>query len=362
MNLAPAVMIQHKTKPDKRLGQQTITFPNKPAIVAVAAIAGPMEGRGPLGPFYDEVTRDTLLGQKSWEQAEVKLMEKAINTAVKKAGLQPGEIDAVICGDLLNQLTASSFAARTLDRPHLGIYGACSSWAEAMILGALMVDGGYAGRVVIGASSHHDSAERQFRYPTEFGAQRPPTATWTVTGAGAACIADKNEAKGSAAPVITHGTIGRVIDIGVKDPYDLGSAMAPAAVDTIVTHLRDTNRIPSDYDLIITGDLGWLGRTLATELAMEIGFNLEPVFDDCGLHIYHPSQDVHCGASGCASSALMYTAVLHRRLMSGEIKRLLLVATGALFSTTTYQQGESIPSIAYAVAIEGPAATGEGVD
>ncbi len=353
MGVAVKDAAQEQVKPGaKHLGKQTLVFTTRPGVAATGAIAGPMEGKGPLGSLYDEVTADTILGQKTWEQAEVKMLEKAVSLAVQKAGFQPGEIDFVVCGDLLNQLGASSFAARTLDRPHLGIYGACSCWTEAMIVGSVMVDGGYATRVAIGASSHHDTAERQFRYPTEFGGQRPPTATWTTTGAGGACIVDQSDPGIAGYPRITHGTVGRVVDIGVKDPYDMGSAMAPAAADTIVTHLRDTGRLPTDYDLIITGDLGRVGKALTMDLAAESGFNLEPVLDDCGLHIYYDHQDVHCGASGCASSALVYSSNLHRKLISGEIRRLLLVATGALFSPTSYQQGESIPGIAYAVAIE----------
>ncbi len=337
------------TAAEKRIGQQTLLFHNRPVILAVGSVVGPFEGRGPLGHLFDEVTPDSLLGQKSWEQAEVKMLEKAVDIALSKARMQPGDIDVFLSGDLMNQITASCCAARTVDRPFFGVFGACSCWTEAMSLGAVLVDGGYAARAVIATSSHHNTAERQFRYPTEFGAQRPPTATWTVTGAAAAVLT-----AGGDGPRITHATVGRVVDIGLKDPFDLGSAMAPAAADTIVAHLRDTGRLPEDYDLIITGDLGRVGKPIATELMAEAGYNVTPVFDDCGLRIYSDDQDVHGGGSGCACSGATFAAQLWADLARGHIRRLLLVATGALFSPTTYQQGETIPGIAYAVAIEGP--------
>lgn len=332
---------------ERRIGRQTLVFPTRPALLAVGSVVGPFEGRGPLGHLFDEITPDSLLGQKSWEQAEVKMLERAVYIALNKAGLQPGDVDVLVSGDLMNQITASCCAARTLDRPFFGIFGACSCWTEAITLGAALVDGGYAARAVVATSSHHNTAERQFRYPTEFGAQRPPTATWTVTGAAAAVIA-----AGAGGPRVTHATVGRVVDIGLKDPFDLGSAMAPAAADTIVAHLRDTGRLPEDYDLIITGDLGRVGKPIAAELIQEAGFNVTPVFDDCGLRIYSADQDVHGGGSGCACSGATFAAQIWPDLAAGRLRRVLLAATGALFSPTTYQQGESIPGIAYAVAIE----------
>ncbi len=332
----------------RRLGERTWAFRNPPVILSVAAVAGPMEGRGPLGGKFDEVLPDQLLGQKSWEQAEAKILEKAIRAALAKARVTESDVDLLISGDLLNQLLASTFGARGLDIPFFGIYGACACWTEGLTLAAALLDGGYVDRTVVAASSHHLSAERQFRYPTEFGVQRPPTATWTATGAGAAVLA--YEGRG---PRVTHATPSRLIDVGFKDPYDLGAAMAPAAADTIVQHLRDCGRTPEDYDLIITGDLGRVGKPMAEELIREAGFDVTPVFDDCGLRLYGPQQDVHAGGSGCACSALTFNADLFPLLAGGQLGRVLLVSTGAMFSPTSYQQGESIPCVAYAVAIEG---------
>lgn len=343
-------MVLTASKAAKRIGRQTVVFPTRPRIVSVASVVGRMEADGPLGGLFDEAIEDNLMGQKSWEQAEVKLLERAMRLSLAKAALKPTDLDLIISGDLLNQIAASSFAGRTLDRPFFGIFGACSAWTEAMTLGAMMVDAGFAFRVGVAVSSHHETAERQFRYPIELGHQRPPTATWTVTGAGAGIIAAEGDG-----PRITHATPGRLVDMGVKDPFDLGSAMAPAAADTIEAHLRDTGRTPEDYDRIVTGDLGEAGKAIATDLLMEVGFNVEPVFDDCGTMMFDSRrQDVHCGGSGCACSAAVFSAALFRDLVEGRVKRLLLVSTGAMFSPTTYQQGESIPGIAYAVAIESP--------
>ncbi len=353
-------MVLLESKADKRLGRQTVAFANPPVLAAAAAVAGPMEGEGPLGRLFDEVVPDRLVGQKTWEQAEVKLLEKAIHRALGKAGLKPTDLDWIVSGDLLNQLGASSFAGRTLDRPFFGVFGACAAWAESLTLAAMMIDGGFAHRVGVAASSHHEAAERQFRYPIEMGYQRPPTATWTVTGAGAAVLVDPRAVGDGAWPRITHATPGRLVDMGIKDPFDLGSAMAPAAADTIEAHLRDTGRGPGDYDLIITGDLGQAGRAIAVELLMQVGYNAEPVLDDCGLMIYdRKRQDVHCGGSGCACSATVFAARFFGDLRAGRMRRMLLVSTGAMFSPTTFQQGESIPGIAYAVAVESQSAARE---
>lgn len=338
---------KERMPPAGRIGRQTLRFRRPPAITATGTVAGPMEGDGPLGHLFDEVAADTLLGQKSWEQAEVRMMGKAVEIALGKRNLGPGEIDFLVCGDLLNQITTSAFAARTLDRPFFGVYAACACWAEAMTLAAALLDGEYAERAVVAVSSHHDSAERQFRFPTEFGAQRPPTSTWTVTGAGAAVLERHGDG-----PVITYATPGRIVDIGEKNPYDLGSAMAPAAADTLVAHFQDTGRSPLDYDLVATGDLGRVGMPIARDLALEAGYALDPILDDCGVRLYRSDQDVHAGGSGCACSALAFLGRFYPDLAGGRMRRLLLVATGAMFSPTSFQQGESIPSIAYAVSIE----------
>lgn len=349
--MTPAVPV---TGEIRRLGRSTWHFPRRPRFLAVGTVAGPFEGRGPLGSLFDTVTRDELLGKKSWEQAESELALQAFSRALSKARLTPQDLDILLAGDLLNQLGASVFFARDQDLPFLGLFGACSTWAEGLALAGALLDGGYAQRVAVVTSSHHHSAERQFRYPTEFAVQRPPTATWTATGAGAAILEEGDSGSGGPAPavVLTHATVGRVVDTGLKDPYDLGSAMAPAAADCLETHFRETGRSPLDYDLVATGDLGEVGSPLLQDLLLARGINLAPVHQDCGLLLYRQDQDVHAGGSGCACSALVFSARFYPELLGGKMKRMLIVATGALFSQTSYLQGESIPCIAYAVALE----------
>jgi len=291
---------------------------------------------------------DRLLGQKSWEMAESKMVEEAVDLALLKAGLERSELDFLLAGDLLNQIIAASFAARTIDVPFLGLYGACSTIAEAMALGAVLIDGGYATRVCAVSSSHHDTAERQYRFPTEFGAQRPPTAQWTVTAAGAVILGPPGAGKLQ----ITHATIGRVVDQGIRNPFDMGAAMAPAAADTIAAHFKDTGRQPEAYDLVATGDLAAIGHPLAAELLEEQGWDLDGRFIDCGQMIYDETQDAHAGGSGCGCSASVFAGYLARNLAEGKFKRILFVATGALHSPTTCQQGETIPCVAHAVVVE----------
>lgn len=334
----------------KRLGRQTVMFRDPPTIAASATIVGPEEGKGPLGREFDVVKEDSLLGQRSWEQAEMQMLQEAALLAMKKAAFVPTDIDFLLAGDLLNQIVSANFAARELALPFIGLYGACSTMALSLALGAILVDGGYASRVICAVSSHFDTAERQYRYPTEFGAQRAPTSQRTVTGAGAAVLTDRGSQSG---PVVTHATFGTVVDLGVKDPNDMGSAMAPAAVQTLWQHLADTGRKIADYDLILTGDLGQIGRELSIELAKRSGLDLSRGYDDCGCMIYAKDQDVHAGGSGCACSAVVFLAHILPRIVAGEYRRVLLIATGALFSPTTQQQGESIPCIAHAVTVEG---------
>ncbi len=291
---------------------------------------------------------DRLLGQKSWEMAESKMVEEAVDLALLKAGLERSGLDFLLAGDLLNQIIAASFAARTIDVPFLGLYGACSTIAEAMALGAALVDGGYATNVCAVSSSHHDTAERQYRFPTEFGAQRPPTAQWTVTAAGAVILGPPGAGKLQ----ITHATIGRVVDQGIRNPFDMGSAMAPAAADTIAAHFKDTGRQPEAYDLVVTGDLAAIGHPLTAELLEEKGWDLDGRFIDCGQMIYDETQDAHAGGSGCGCSASVFAGYLARNLAEGKFKRILFVATGALHSPTTCQQGETIPCVAHAVVVE----------
>ncbi len=332
----------------KRLGAQTIKFLNPPAIISTGSIVGPKEGQGPLADYFDVVLQDDLFGQNSWEMAESKLIREAVTKAVDKAELKIADIEFMFGGDLLNQLMSSSFAARDLQVPFLGLYGACSTMTESLSMAAMMVDGGFADRVVAATSSHFSSAERQFRFPLELGNQRPLTASWTVTGSGAAVLSHNQKG-----PFITLATIGKIIDYGIVDANNMGAAMAPAAADTISTHFDDTGLQPSDYDLIITGDLGVYGKELAVELLNKKGYDVAANFSDCGIEIFdQQKQDTHAGGSGCGCSAVVFCGYLYQEMLLRNIRRLLLVSTGALFSPTSAQQGESIPSIAHAVAIE----------
>lgn len=331
----------------KKNGKQTVFFESQPVIVAAASIAGALEGDGPLGQTFDQVVTDTYHGEKTWEKAEQRMMLDAMRKALEKANLQEKDIDILLAGDLLNQIITANFTARTLAIPFLGLYGACSTMCESMALGAMLIDGGFADRVLVGASSHYCTAERQYRFPTELGNQRPMTAQWTVTGAGAAVLA--REGSG---PVITHATIGKVVDLGQGDPQNMGAAMAPAAADTITCHLQDTARSPDYYDLIITGDLGVFGKKLAEQLVAQSGFELAERFTDCGILIYSPVQDVHAGGSGCGCSAVVFCGHLLEQLKAGKYKRLLITGTGALLSPCSTQQGETVPGIGHAVVIE----------
>ncbi len=332
-----------------KLGKQTYQPDNPPFIISTGTVAGPFEGQGPLKDYFDHVYTDTLAGERSFENAEKEMMANACFTCLQKVNVTPQEVDFYLAGDLLNQIISAGFCALELNIPFLGIYGACSTSAEGLALAAMLVDGGFAKLVLASTSSHNSSAERQYRYPTEYGVHRKPTAQWTVTGAGAALVAGYG-----AGPRITTFTVGKVVDQGIKDPMNLGAAMAPAAAATMVQHFADTGRGPEYYDLIVTGDLGKFGRELAViTCASKGGFDLSKNYNDCGLMIYDTEkQDVHAGASGCASSALVVYGYLYRKMLAGELKKILLVATGALHSVTSFQQGASIPAIAHAVSIE----------
>ncbi|WP_227766079.1 stage V sporulation protein AD [Zhaonella formicivorans] len=331
----------------KKIGKQTIKFANPPYIIASAAIVGPKEGEGPLRNYFDVISDDTYFGQKSWEKAEQFLLEETMKKALQKADLLPEKIDYMLAGDLLNQTISANYTARQLGIPFLGLYGACSTMCESMALAAILVDGGFADYVLAATSSHYSTAERQYRFPTEQGVQRPPSAQRTVTGSGAVVVA--RQGKG---PRITYATIGKVIDLGMKDANDMGSAMAPAATDTIVRHFEDTGRGPDDYDLIITGDLATIGHALTIQLAKQQGYNLEKNYTDCGILIFDPSQDTHAGGSGCGCSAVVTAGYLLKEMQNGKYRKILGVGTGALLSPCAVQQGESIPGIGHAVAIE----------
>ncbi|PKM88399.1 MAG: stage V sporulation protein AD [Firmicutes bacterium HGW-Firmicutes-12] len=329
-------------------GHQTWVFQSKPAIVSSSAVGGPFEARGALNGDFDILHGDIWLGQDSFEKAEKKLLEQACEVAIDKAGIKKEDVQFFLSGDLMNQIISSSFTARTLGVPYLGLFGACSSSMEALALAALLIDSNSAENALAAASSHNASVEKQFRYPTEYGSQKPPTAQWTVTGAGAAILS-----KNGNGPRVTAATIGRVVDMGLSDPYNMGSAMAPAAVDTIQAHFRDLNREPSYYDLIATGDLGRVGHKIAAELLIKHDREIPPeIFTDCGILIYKENQPVQAGGSGCGCSATVTYGHLLNRMRKNQLKRMLIVATGALLSPLSYQQQESIPGIAHAVAIE----------
>jgi len=329
-------------------GHQTWVFKSKPTIISSAAIGGPFESQGNLADDFDLLHGDIWLGQDSYEQAEKKFLEQACETAIKKAGLKKEDIHFFLSGDLINQIMPSSFTARTLAVPYLGIYGACSSSMEGLSLASLLIDTGFAQNALVGTSSHNAASEKQYRYPTEYGAQKPPTAQWTVTGAGAAVVALQGQG-----PRVVASTIGRVIDMGLSDPFNMGAAMAPAAVDTIEAHFRDLNISPSHYDLIATGDLGRVGHRIAGDLLTKHGLDI-PVekLTDCGILMYKENQPVFAGGSGCACVATTTFGHLLNRMRRGELNRILVIATGALLSPMSYQQKESIPCIAHAVSIE----------
>ncbi|QUH27017.1 stage V sporulation protein AD [Serpentinicella alkaliphila] len=329
-------------------GHQSWIFQNKPIIISSSAVGGPFEAEGALSEDFDILHQDIWVGQDSFEKAEKVMLEQACQKAIDKANLKKEDIQFLLSGDLMNQIISSSFAARTLGIPFLGIFGACSSSMQGLALAAQLVNSGAANYVVASASSHNSSVEKQFRYPTEYGAQKPPTSQWTVTGAGASVVA--KEGKG---PRVTSATIGRVIDMGLSDPFNMGAAMAPAAVETIEAHFRDLNIEPDYYDLIATGDLGLVGHQIAADLLKEHGVIIpEKILVDCGLMIYKKDQPVIAGGSGCACSATVTYGHFMNRMNSGELKKILVVATGALLSPLSYQQKESIPCVAHAVSIE----------
>lgn len=331
----------------KRVGNQTVVFENPPVILSSYSVVGPKEGQGPLSKTFSKVWPDNTNGNKSWEVAESKLLEEAMQGAVSQAKVKAEELDFMLAGDLLNQIISANFAARTMGFPFIGLYGACSTMALGMAVGSMLIDGQFARHVLVGVSSHHDTAERQYRSPTEQGSQRAMSAQWTVTGAGSLVLAQSGMG-----PRITAATIGRVLDYGEKDVNNMGAAMAPAVADTILNHMKDLNRTPGDYDLIASGDLGQVGLQLAKEVLKRSGVETANQFTDCGVMIYDPSQDVHAGGSGCACSAVVFAGDIMQKLSSKQYQRVLLVGSGSLHSPTSALQGESIPGIGHAVVIE----------
>ena len=346
--------------------KQTLIFRKKPYVISAFSIGGKKEGEGPMREWFDECLRDDTYGESTWEKSESKMLKTAMREVMRRAGNDKEDVGAMLSGDLLNQLMSSSFMARDMHIPFLGMYGACSTMTESLTLGSVLVDGRYSDNVIIGASSHYCTAERQFRMPLEHGNQRPPSAQWTATAAGAMMLASRNREEGHEADEkgdiinlkrirVESATIGKVIDAGIKDANQMGSAMAPAAVDTILNHLQDTGRDIGYYDAVFTGDLGFVGRSIVKDLLTDAGVDketLEAVYDDCGAMIYEKRQDVHSGGSGCGCSASVFAGYVYKKMRRGEINRALIMSTGALLSTISPFQGESIPGIAHAVSLE----------
>lgn len=331
----------------KERKNQTIKFKNKPRIVGNYSIVGPKEGEGPFGKMFDYVMEDDFYGEKTYEKAERKMLEHAIFGATEKAGLTAKKIDMLICGDLLNQIITSSYAARVFDVSYLGIFSACSAMALSLGIGSAMIDSGYFDNVACATSSHFSTAERQFRFPLELGNQRPPTAQWTCTASG--CSIVSKEGNG---PYVDSITFGKVMDFGVTDVNNMGAAMAPAAMETLISVFEDTNTTPGDYDLIVTGDLGKLGSEILIDLMESQGYKLGTNYGDCGQMMFYHKQNVLMGGSGCGCSASIFNSYIVERLKTGQLKNVLYVATGALLSTTACQQGETIPGIAHAIVVK----------
>ena len=331
----------------EKLGKQTIKFNTPPSIVECASIVGPKEAEGPLAKYFDQTLDDEFWGEKTWEKAESKIIKETVNTVIQKAGISASEIDCMFAGDLLNQCISSSFGLRELNIPFFGVFGACSTFVESLSLGAICAES-FANKVLCATSSHFCSAEKQFRFPLELGNQRPPTSQWTVTGSGSAILS-----KDGSGPYITHITPGKIIDMGIKDGNNMGAAMAPSFADTLITHFSDTGRSPNYYDAIISGDLGYVGKDIAIDLLKTNGYNIKNNYNDCGVLIFDKEkQDTHSGGSGCACCGTVFSGYFFKQLKEKKIKRLLLIATGALMNSTSSQQGESIPGIAHAISIE----------
>ena len=302
---------------------------------------------GPLAKYFDQTLEDEFWGEKSWEKAESKIIKEATQMVISKSGISSQNIDCVFAGDLLNQCISSTFGLREINIPFLGVFGACSTFVESLSLGAISVEG-FANYVLCATSSHFCSAEKQFRFPLELGNQRPPTSQWTVTGSGASILS-----KTGNGPYITNITLGKIVDMGIKDANNMGAAMAPAFIDTLIAHFEDTGRTPNYYDEIISGDLGYIGKDIAIDIAKSKGYNIKSNYNDCGVLIFDKnSQDTHSGGSGCACLATVFSGYFFKKLKEKKLRKLLLIATGALMNSTSSQQGESIPGIAHAISIE----------
>ncbi len=326
---------------------RTLYFNNKPCIFATSSIAGPKESEGSINKYIETKLNDDMFGEDTFEKAEIKILRTAIQNCIKNSKIKQEKIDSIIAGDLLNQIIASTFATRNFPCGYLGVYNACATFCEALIFGSTLIDGGYMNNVLCASSSHFSTAERQYRYPLELGSTRPPQSQWTVTGAGA-CLLTRN----AGGPKIVCGTVGKIVDFGVTDANNMGAAMAPAACDTLFTHFKETGLTPNEYDLIITGDLGTLGSRILKDLIWEKGYDIEKQHVDCGELVYNICEQEYQGGSGAGCSALVFSSYVYNKLKHGKYNKVLLMATGALLSSVSTQQGDSIPAIAHAVAIE----------
>lgn len=332
----------------KKVGNQSYILSSPINIASTASIVGPKEKAGPLHQFFDQCLEDEFWGENSWEKAESKIVKETVNMAISKSGVPTSNIDICFAGDLLNQCIASSFGLREINIPFIGLFGACSTFVESIIVASSFIDGDFLNNTICCASSHFCSAEKQFRFPLELGNQRPPSSQWTVTGSGAVILT-----KNGTGPFVTSFTPGKIVDMGIKDANNMGAAMAGAALDTLVSHFKDTGRNPSYYDAIFTGDLGHIGKDILIDLASSKGYNIKANYDDCGVLIFDKEkQDTHSGGSGCGCIATVFSGYVYKMLQEKKYKKVLMIATGALMNSTTTQQGESIPGIAHAISIE----------
>ena len=331
----------------KRIGKNTIKFENKPSIISYASICGKKESEGPLGNQFDKIFEDTTLNEDSWEKAESRLQTEAVNIALEKAKLTSQDINYIFAGDLLNQCMSSSFGLRELGIPFLGQFGACSTMAQTLFLASCTVEANIADFSVAVTSSHYCASERQFRFPLQYGGQRTPTAQWTVTGSGALIVG-----KNPSGPIVDKATVGKIVDLGIKDVNNMGAAMAPAAAKTLISFFNDTKTSPENYDMIFSGDLGEVGSNLLIQLMEKENIPLKNNYHDCGLLMYNKEkQDVHAGASGCGCSASILCSYILNHIKNKKWNNVLFMATGALMSPTSSQQGETIPGVAHLVNI-----------
>ncbi len=339
---------------NKQVGMSSTQLSKPVYIREWASAVGKKEGEGPLGQLFDFVSGDDLLGNKTWEEAESAFQKKAVSLLFEKDPEEYNKVRFVLAGDLLGQEIASSFGLKEFRLPMFGLYGACSTCGESLSLGSMLIDGDFAEQVVCVTSSHFASAEKEFRYPLDYGSQRPPSSTWTVTGSGAYLLSRERSMRRTEYEVaITAVTTGKIIDYGIKDSMNMGACMAPAACDTIYRHLKDFERTPDYYDKIITGDLGTVGQTVLIDLLKQKGFDISDLHMDCGIEIFDgQEQGTNAGGSGCGCAASVLAAYLLPRLASGEWKRILFLPTGALLSKVSFNEGKSIPGIAHAVVIE----------